>query len=180
MRIISGKYKSKRLMAPKNLPVRPTTDMAKEGLFNVLNNFYYFQDVKVLDLFSGTGNIAYEFGSRGTESILCVDQNYNCIRYINQTAKELDLPIDTVKSDVFSFLERHQQSYDIVFADPPYDLDQESFEKIKTLVFEKELIGEEGLLVIEHSENTDLSHLEHFSQSRRYGGCYFSFFELLD
>ena len=89
MRIISGKFKSKRLKAPKNLPVRPTTDMAKEALFNIINNLYYFNGIRVLDLFSGTGNISFEFGSRGTESITAVDAHYGCIKYINKISDEL-------------------------------------------------------------------------------------------
>ena len=91
MRIISGKYKGRKLVAPKKLPVRPTTDMAKEALFNILNNQYYFDEISVLDLFAGTGNISYEFASRGTENITCVDQNYGCIKYINETAELLEL-----------------------------------------------------------------------------------------
>jgi 16S rRNA G966 N2-methylase RsmD len=93
MRIISGKLKGRRLRAPKNLPVRPTTDMAKEGLFNILNNHYYFDSISVIDLFSGTGNISYEFASRGSKSIYAIDANYNCIKYITNTSKELELDI---------------------------------------------------------------------------------------
>ena len=89
MRIISGLYKSRKIVAPKNLPVRPTTDMAKESLFNIFNNHFYFDDISVLDLFAGTGNISYEFASRGTEQITCVDQDFGCIKFINETAKVL-------------------------------------------------------------------------------------------
>lgn len=178
MRIISGKYKSRRLMAPKNLPVRPTTDMAKESLFNIINNWYYFNELNVLDLFSGTGNISLEFGSRGTQNILAVDQHSGCINYINKTAKELELDIDTIKADVFSFLEKHQGSYDVIFADPPYDFSDDQFNKIANLVFENKLLSEKGTLVIEHSEQTDLSNNQYFTQTKRYGGCIFSFFEI--
>lgn len=178
MRIISGKHKSKRLMAPKKLPVRPTTDMAKEGLFNILNNWYYFNEIKVLDLFAGTGNISFEFGSRGTTDILAVDQHYGCVQYINSTAKTLELPIEVLKADVFSFLEKHQGSYDVVFADPPYDFTDEQFSKIPEFVFQQKLLSNKGTLVVEHSEQTDLSSLPYFTQSKRYGGCYFSFFEI--
>ena len=108
MRIISGKYKGRKLVAPKKLPVRPTTDMAKEALFNILNNRYYFDEISVLDLFAGTGNISYEFASRGTDNITCVDQNYGCIKYINETAESFEMSINTIKSDVFSFLENHR------------------------------------------------------------------------
>ena len=124
MRIVSGTHKSKRIYAPKNLPVRPTTDMAKESLFNILNNDYYFDEIRVLDLFSGTGNISYEFASRGTQQILSVDQNLNCIRFIQKTAEELGFKaITTLKADVFEFVTKHKQEYDVIFADAPYDIE---------------------------------------------------------
>ena len=178
MRIISGKYKSRRLTAPKNLPVRPTTDMAKEGLFNMLNNWYYLDEIKVLDLFSGTGNISFEFASRGTTDILSVDKHKGCVYYINQIAKELEFDIQTLTMDVFSFLEKHQGKHDVVFADPPYDFTDAQFESIATLVFENNLLTEKGILVIEHSQQTDLSNHVYFTQAKRYGGCMFSFFEV--
>ena len=105
MRIISGKFKGKRLIAPKTLPVRPTTDMAKEALFNILNFQIDFQEIKLLDLFAGTGNISYEFISRGTTQITAVDQHYGCVKFINKTANELEAEINTVKSDVFKYLD---------------------------------------------------------------------------
>ncbi len=177
MRIISGKYKSKRISAPKNLPVRPTTDMAKESLFNILNNLYYFDSISVLDLFAGTGNISYEFASRGTETIYAVDGHYGCVKFINQTAKELDLDITTFKSDVFKFLEKTTIKTDIIFADPPYDFEDSQFLKIADIVFEKELLNEEGTLIIEHSKHTDISSHPKLSYEKRYGGSVFSFFE---
>ena len=127
MRIISGKHKSRRLQAPKSLPVRPTTDMAKESLFNILNNTYYFDNISVIDLFSGTGNISYEFGSRGTETIYAIDAHFGCIKYINETAKILDLPINTFKSDVYKFLEKTSIQGDVIFADPPYNFEEYFF-----------------------------------------------------
>ena len=178
MRIISGKHKSKRLRAPKNLPTRPTTDMAKEALFNIINNSYHFHNIAVLDLFSGTGNISYEFGSRGTENITAVDANFGCIKYINTTSKELDLTINTIKSDVFKYLEKTNVKFDVIFADPPYDFDIELFKKIVNLIFEKGLLNEEGTLIVEHSKRTDLSKHHRFSYSKKYGGNMFSFFEL--
>jgi len=177
MRIISGNFKGRRITAPKKLPVRPTTDMAKEALFNILNNQYYFDDISVLDLFSGTGNISYEFASRGTENITAVDADYGCIKFINQTADFFEMKINTIKSDVFKFLEKSQQKHTIIFADPPYDFDLETFSKIPKLVFQNELLENEGLLIVEHSKHTDLSQLKHFSYSKNYGGNVFSFFE---
>lgn len=177
MRIISGQYKGRRITAPKKLPVRPTTDMAKEALFNILNNRFYFDAIAVLDLFSGTGNICYEFASRGTENITAVDENFGCIKFINETADAFEMPINTIKSDVFKFLENSKQKHDIIFADPPYDFGLELFAKIPELVFKNELLEEDGLLVVEHSKHTKLNDLPNFIQSKHYGGNAFSFFE---
>jgi 16S rRNA (guanine(966)-N(2))-methyltransferase RsmD len=177
MRIISGKYKGRRINPPKGLPVRPTTDMSKEALFNVLNNHFNFEELKVLDLFAGTGNISYEFGSRGSSPITSVDGDFGCVKFIKQTAAEFDFPIAATKSDVFKFLEKCNASFDIVFADPPYGLDQATFEKVVLLVFEKNILTEDGMMIIEHSKYTKLDHLDHFSFKKSYGGSIFSFFE---
>ncbi|KUF42179.1 RsmD family RNA methyltransferase [Myroides marinus] len=177
MRIISGKLKGRRISPPKNLPVRPTTDMSKESLFNILNNHFNFSELTILDLFSGTGNISYEFASRGAESIVSVDGDMGCVNFIKKTAKELDLNIIPLKSDVFKFIEKHQSSYDIVFADPPYDFTQEQFEKILKDIFANGLVDEQGMVVIEHSKFTKMDHLEHFSFEKNYGGSVFTFFE---
>ena len=177
MRIISGKNKGQRLTAPKKLPVRPTTDMAKEALFNILNNQYHFSEVSVLDLFAGTGNISYEFASRGSENITAVDADYGCIKFITATSTEMDFPIVTIKKDVFQYLQTNPVKAHIIFADPPYDLSPEEFATIPQLVFEKQLLLENGVLIIEHSKHTDLSKLEHFTNQRKYGGSVFSFFE---
>ena len=177
MRIISGKYKGRRIIAPKKLPVRPTTDLAKESLFNVLNNHFNFSGLKILDLFAGTGNISYEFASRGSEPITSVDADFGCINFIKKTATEFDFDITTIKSDVFKFLERCNTSYDIVFADPPYHLSQEQFENIVTLILKNEILDQEGMLIVEHSKETKLEHLENFSFAKHYGGTTFSFFE---
>ncbi|MEZ7514565.1 RsmD family RNA methyltransferase [Flavobacterium frigidarium] len=178
MRIISGKYKGRRISPPKGLPVRPTTDMSKEALFNVLNNHFNFEGLKVLDLFAGTGNISYEFASRGSTPITSVDGDFGCVKFIKQTASEYDFNIAATKSDVFKFLEKNNASFDIVFADPPYALDQATFEKIVLLVFERNTLNEDGMMVIEHSKYTKLDHIIHFSFKKSYGGSIFSFFEL--
>ncbi|PXX22666.1 RsmD family RNA methyltransferase [Arenibacter sp. ARW7G5Y1] len=180
MRIISGKNKGQRLTAPKKLPVRPTTDMAKEALFNILNNQYHFNEVSVLDLFAGTGNISYEFASRGSENITAVDADFGCIKFITATSSELDFPITTIKKDVFQYLQANPIKAHIIFADPPYDLSPEEFATIPKLVFERQLLLENGVLIVEHSKHSDLSHLEHFTHQRRYGGSVFSFFEWME
>lgn len=177
MRIISGLHKGRRVTAPKKLPVRPTTDMAKEALFNILNNQYYFDSIVVLDLFSGTGNISYEFASRGTEQITAVDDDYGCIKFINETSEAFEMSISTIKSDVFKFLKKSKQKHNIIFADPPYNFELEKFSSIPKLVFQNKLLEDDGLLIIEHSKHTNLSHLEHYSHSKSYGGNVFSFFE---
>jgi len=180
MRIISGKHKGKRLSAPKNLPVRPTTDMAKESLFNILNNNYYFENLSVIDLFAGTGNISFEFASRGTQNIYSIDQNFGCVKYINSISKELDLSINTYKSDVYKFLERTPLKADIIFADPPYKFETEQFLKVAQIIFDRTLLNEDGLLIIEHSKHTDISSHANFSYSKKYGGNVFSFFEYIE
>ena len=178
MRIISGKHKGRRISPPKGLPVRPTTDMSKEALFNVLNNHFSFEGLKVLDLFAGTGNISYEFASRGSSPITSVDGDFGCVKFIKQVAAEYDFNIAATKSDVFKFLERNNATFDIIFADPPYALDQATFEKIVSVVFEKNTLNEDGMMVIEHSKYTKLDHMINFSFKKSYGGSIFSFFEL--
>ena len=178
MRIISGKYKGRRISPPKNLPVRPTTDMSKEALFNVLRNHFNFDGLKVLDLFSGTGNISYEFASRGSDNITCVDGDFGCVKFIKQTATEFDFNIAAVKSDVLKFIERCNAKYDIIFADPPYAFEQKIFDKIVIDIFDRNLLEDEGMMIIEHSKYTKLDHLTHFSFKKSYGGSIFSFFEI--
>jgi 16S rRNA (guanine(966)-N(2))-methyltransferase RsmD len=177
MRIISGQFKGRRITPPKKLPVRPTTDMAKEALFNILNNSFYFDEVSVLDLFAGTGSISYEFASRGTEQITCVDEDYGCVKFINKTAEAFEMTIQTIKSDVYKFLETAKLQATIIFADPPYAFSLEQFSKIPELIFQNQLLETEGVLIIEHPKQTDLSILPYYSYSKNYGGSVFSFFE---
>jgi 16S rRNA (guanine(966)-N(2))-methyltransferase RsmD len=177
MRIISGKYKGRRISPPKNLPVRPTTDMSKEALFNVLNNHFNFSELKILELFAGTGSISYEFASRGSSPILCVDADNGCVNFIKKTAKEFDFDITAIKSGVFKFLEKHTGNYDIIFADPPYGIEQKEFEKIIELIFSNELLDEDGMLIVEHSKYTKLEHMPNYSFQKNYGGSVFTFFE---
>ena len=165
------------ISAPHNLPVRPTTDFAKEGLFNILNNKLDFEGLTVLDLFCGTGNIAFEFASRGARSVLSVDAHYGCVKFVKDTARQLGFDgLLTDKSDVFKFLKGHGMRYDLVFADPPYDLS--NIAEIHTLVFDRQLLNDNGLLVIEHGPKTKLDGLSHFVEHRKYGNVNFSFFSL--
>ncbi|HSP40154.1 MAG TPA: RsmD family RNA methyltransferase [Gillisia sp.] len=176
MRIISGRHKGKKITAPKKLPIRPTTDFAKEALFNILNNRFHFNELVVVDLFSGSGNIAYEFGSRGAGPITAVDENVECVKFITKISGELDLDITAIKSDVFKYLEKAPVKADVIFADPPYDFDVDALSRLVATTFEKDLLQEEGALIIEHTKRIDLSHLDHFKELRKYGNSVFSFF----
>src|SRR5688572_7665549 len=122
MRIIGGIHKGRNIKVPPGLPVRPTTDFAKEGLFNILVNRYDLSEARVLDLFSGTGHISLEFASRGSTHVTAVDQNFRCAGFLREMASQLDLNISAQKSDVFQYLKSCSSTFDIVFADPPYDL----------------------------------------------------------
>jgi 16S rRNA (guanine966-N2)-methyltransferase len=176
MRIVSGKYRGRRLVPPVNLPVRPTTDFAKEGLFNVLNNMVDFESLRVLDLFAGTGSIAFEFLSRGAIGVMAVDSNHRCIDFIKKTAETFGANnIQAVKSNSFVFIKRMATTYDLIFADPPYDL--EGIEAIPDLVFSSNLLAEDGMLVLEHSTSYKFEKHMHFDSHRQYGSVNFSFFK---
>ncbi|MBC7746250.1 MAG: 16S rRNA (guanine(966)-N(2))-methyltransferase RsmD [Flavobacterium sp.] len=175
MRIIGGKFKGLRLKPPPNLPVRPTTDVAKEALFNILNNQVDFENIRVLDLFSGTGNISLEFASRGVLKVVAVDREFSCYNYLKKIAKELKLEnIQANKSDVFKFLETETDSYDLIFADPPYDLPQITL--IPNILFENNLLKKGGLLIIEHPSFKKIDTHPNFKEQRQYGSSAFSFF----
>lgn len=175
MRIIGGKLKGLRINPPSNLPVRPTTDLAKEALFNILYNQFDFEEILVLDLFSGTGNISLEFASRGVPAVISVDRDYGCYNYLKSTAKLHGLEaIKAYKSDVFKFLDTETEKYDLIFADPPYDLPQ--LNQIASLVFDKDLVKPEGYLIIEHPSMKRLNNHPLFLEQRKYGSSSFSFF----
>jgi 16S rRNA (guanine(966)-N(2))-methyltransferase RsmD len=177
VRIVAGTHRGRIFNPPANLPVRPTTDFAKESLFNILNNYFHFSELRVLDLFSGTGSIAYEFASRGAKDITAVDGNFKCFSFIKETADKLRLDaIKVIKSDVFSFLGASKKSYDVIFADPPYDLEKMTL--IPGLVFKNNLLNEGGWLVIEHSVDTDFTNHEHYLEQRRYSNTIFSIFTI--
>jgi 16S rRNA (guanine(966)-N(2))-methyltransferase RsmD len=177
IRIISGKYKGRRLTAPKNLPIRPTTDRAKEALFNILNNYVHIPQVKVLDLFTGSGSIAYEFASRGAKDIQAVDKNFQVTKFVKQTAQSFDFPIKVIKYETLTFLEKTSDRYDIIFADPPYDLDPELQKKMIQIVFERQLLNEDGFFILEHKEQLSFEDQPHFKFSKQYGQTVFSFFQ---
>ena len=175
MRIISGTHKGRRISAPKKLPVRPTTDRSKEGLFNILQHRMDLKSLEVLDLFSGTGNISYEFASRGVKKILAVDQNRHCINFTQKTAAELELDINCLQGESITFLEKNIASYDLIFADPPYDWLGETY--LILLDQARKNLKINGIIIFEHSNFIDLSKGQGFDFSRNYGGSVFSFFE---
>jgi len=176
MRIISGKHKGRRLIAPKGLPTRPTTDFAKEGLFSMIANETDIEQLSVLDLFSGTGNISFEFASRGAKKIVSIDENYRCVQYIKHIIKEYDFKQSTVfKNDVFRYLKKYDTTFDLIFADPPYSM--ENINEIHTLVFDRNLLNANGLLILEHNKNWDFSEYPNFMKYRNYGNVNFSIFK---
>lgn len=176
MRIIRGILKTKKITVPKSFPSRPTTDFAKEGLFNMLENRFDFMDLKLLDLCAGTGNISFEWLSREAGEAVAVDSNFNVIRHIRSLTKsfELESSIRIVHSDVVKYLEKTTETFDLIFADPPYEAKFHA--DIVRLVYERNLLNENGLLIIEHGKRTDLSELPNFELSRVYGNVIFSLF----
>lgn len=176
MRIISGSLKGKKIVAPDNLPVRPTTDYAKESLFNILNNHFYFEYVTALDCFSGTGNISYELLSRGVQSVLSVDKDQHCFNFqkLMKTELKLGSNFNILQKDVFVALTTIDKKFDLIFCDPPYDLPQ--INELPKLVFKHRLLNDDGLLIVEHSKATSFKS-EHFFQTRKYGKVNFSIFK---
>ncbi|MEZ4857753.1 MAG: RsmD family RNA methyltransferase [Flavobacteriaceae bacterium] len=177
MRIISGTHKGRKILPPKGLPVRPTTDFAKEGLFNILSHRLLLKNSKALDLFAGTGNISFELASRGATSITAVDMDLGCIKYIQKISEELDFPITVLKNDIFKYLEYRKESFDLIFADPPYNIRIEKLQEIAQNILENNWLNPNGIFILEHTKTIDLSHLNHFQDSRKYGASVFSFFE---
>ncbi len=175
MRIIGGKMKGVRINPPANLPVRPTTDLAKEALFNILNNQYDLENIRVLDLFSGTGNVSLEFASRGAELVVSVDKHFGCFNFLKTAAQKYDLPnIKATKADVFKFLEMETDQFDIIFADPPYDLP--TIPMIPEIIFRRNLLTAEGVLIVEHPSLKKIDS-PYFVEQRKYGYSSFSFFQ---
>jgi 16S rRNA (guanine966-N2)-methyltransferase len=179
MRIIGGTLKGLKLNPPKNLPVRPTTDMAKEALFNILLNQIEFEGLRVLDLFSGTGNISMEFASRGAEQVISVDRSIQCAHYLKDISRQHGLTnIKAFKEDVFKYLELETDKYDLIFADPPYDLNK--IPEIPKIIFNKNLLVSGGMLIVEHQSLQNLSNHPAFVEQRKYGHSSFSFFKSPD
>jgi 16S rRNA (guanine(966)-N(2))-methyltransferase RsmD len=176
LRIIGGTQKGRRINPPLNLPVRPTTDLAKESLFNILNNIVDFEGLKVLDLFAGTGSITLEFASREAALVTAVDLNFKCVEFIKKTARQLGLnSVRAVRSEVFRLLSKVPvEPYDLIFSDAPYEMKEVS--NLPDLIFQKKWLKKDGLLIIEHPRGIDFTAHPQFSQSRNYGKVNFTFF----
>jgi len=175
LRIIGGKYRGRRIVPPRGFKARPTTDFARESLFNILNNRIDFGEIRVLDLFAGTGSISYEFASRGAREVDLVEKDMKHISGIRRIIK--DMGIDNIRSihiDTRTYLKICTVKYDVVFADPPYDLPW--LKEIPDLVFESGVIKEEGFFILEHPRNMSFSKHKLFFEHRNYGGVNFSFF----
>lgn len=176
MRIVGGKYKGRIFNPGKKFSARPTTDLAKEALFNILENRYNFSDKIILDLFAGTGSISYEFISRGCLHATLVEKHYNHFKFIQSVIHSLAIEnANVVKGDVFKFLEKTNQQFNIIFADPPFNLQE--IMSIPEKVFMNNVLAKNGLLIIEHPKNIDFSKNSKFTELRKYGKVQFSFFE---
>lgn len=178
MRIIRGILKSRRFSAPKGFPSRPTTDFAKEGLFNVLENKFALIDLAILDLCAGTGNITLEFASRESGHITSVDQNFNCVKFIKELVKkvELESKIDVFRADVRDYVKKTNLTFDLIFADPPYD--SPIHHELVETVLARKLLKKGGLMIVEHGKQTKLESFPDYQFTKKYGNVFFSFFSI--
>ena len=177
MRIIGGDLKGRRFNPPTNLQARPTTDMAKESLFNILNNMIDFEETTVLDMFGGTGGISFEFASRGSNNIVTIEKSGINHGFIKKAIAELGVgdKINLIKGDTFKFVNSTGAKFDLIFADPPYDLKE--LPTIPDLIFEKELLNEECIFILEHPKEFRFESHPHFMEHRNYGHVNFTFFK---
>ncbi|MEG0891571.1 MAG: RsmD family RNA methyltransferase [Bacteroidales bacterium] len=175
MRIIGGNLKGKAILPPINYTARPTTDFAKEGLFNILINEYNLEDISLLDLFSGTGSISLEFASRGCKDIVSIEMNPMHAKFIKQVASVYKVKgMQVVRHNVFDFIEICNRKFDIVFADPPYNI--EGLDTIPDKIYGKEIIAPGGYLILEHPGNYNFEKHIYFVKEKKYGNVHFSFF----
>ena len=176
MRIVGGIYKGRIFNPGKNFKARPTTDIAKEGLFNILENRYDFSNKTVLDLFSGSGSIGLEFISRGCIEVIMVEKDFVHHQFITDVLKTLKIEnAKAFKADVFQFVSKYSGGFDFIFADPPFDL--KYFDQVPTAVISSNLLKPNGLFIIEHPREYDFSKHPFFKEIRKYGKVNFTFFE---
>ena len=175
MRIIGGTHRSRQFHIPDNLGIRPTTDFAKEALFNILQNRIDFEGMNALDLFGGSGSMSYEFASRGCLNVQCIEKNPKSVSFIKKTALEFKFPnIKVACMDVFKYLTLCTETFDLIFADPPFK--HENIERIPMLIFEKKLLKEDGLLIVEHPVDVKFAEIMQLQETREYGTVNFSIF----
>lgn len=176
MRIITGQFKGRHFDIPRTFKARPTTDFAKENIFNVLNGYIDFEDITALDLFAGTGSISLELISRGCKEVISVEKDREHARFIADCTKKIKVENNIlIRGDVFRFLKSCRQKFDLIFADPPYALPE--LETIPNLIFEQELLSDDGIFVFEHGKQNDFSANPHFKEHRTYGSVNFSIFK---
>ena len=174
MRIISGSKKSLSIRAPKDLPTRPTTDKVKESLFNIIINRFKIDEIRVLDLFAGTGNISFEFASRGTKKIISVDNNLKCVKFINETSVKHGFDIITKRKNYIDFLIKNDENFDIIFADPPYLFSKDQYFELLSIIRQRDILLDNGQIIIEHSSNVSLAEKYNDIEERKYGGSVLS------
>ena len=175
MRIISGTYKGRRFDLPKNLKARPTTDFAKEALFNILDNHIDYEKLRVLDLFSGTGSIGLEFVSRGAIAVTCVEQYAPHLKYIRSVSEKLNIQnLYLVQGDAYAYIQKHPRSFDVIFADAPYS--DPRLVELPKLILDSGLLNKNGLLIVEHSKTQHFEQFPCWKETRVYGSVHFSFF----
>jgi len=175
LRVVSGIYKGRNIQPTKNFRARPTTDFAKVGLFNILANYFDFETIRVLDLFSGTGSISFEFASRGCKSIELVENDRVHAAFIKKVIRDWKITgINVSETSVFNYIKFPRARFDIIFCDPPYDM--EGIEKIPLNILGKDLLTEEGWFIMEHSGKFKFDKVEGFREVRNYGSVHFSFF----
>jgi 16S rRNA (guanine(966)-N(2))-methyltransferase RsmD len=175
VRIIGGKFKGRKFNAPFLKSTRPTTDFARESLFNLLQTRFDVDGIEILDLFCGTGAVAFEFLSRGAKSAVCVDMDFKGLQFIRETSRELKVEARVYRGDALKYLSATKEKFDLIFTDPPYEL--EDLPKIPELVFQHHLLKPGGILIVEHGKKTDLSAHRNFEEHRHYGKVNFSFFK---
>jgi 16S rRNA (guanine966-N2)-methyltransferase len=177
MRIVGGTFGGRRFSPPARIPARPTTELAKEGLFNMLNNAIDFEGIKTLDLFGGTGSISYELASRGAADLTLVERDSITLDFIKKTAKELGIDniLHIIRGDVFKFIKNNTDQYNFIFAGPPYALD--SIDDLPLLVFEKKMLLSGGIFVLEHTPRNDYQKHPNFQRMKNYGTTVFTFFK---
>ncbi|ANF50012.1 16S rRNA (guanine(966)-N(2))-methyltransferase RsmD [Chryseobacterium glaciei] len=179
-RIISGRWKAKKIAAPKNFDVRPTTDFAKEALFSIIENTYDMQSISVLDLFAGIGSITFEFASRGCKDVTSVEMNPKHTSFLNSTAAELDMSVQVSvqRGDAFDWLKkfRNKKSFEIVFSDAPFEMEEKKYYELLSLVLNNKYLKENGVLIVEHQSRLKFDH-PNFLETRKYGNVSFSFFK---